>query len=98
MLNTEAVVALIFGVLVISVFVFIGFPILNQHKRIDAVLGALWNATPVKGARRLAVGLVLFVMVIWLAYCVYYGWLQWIAYSTTLGSWSSARGFSGTTD
>lgn len=91
MLNAEAVVALIFGVVVLSVFAFIGFPVLNQHKRIDAVLGALWNSTPIKGIRRLVVGVVWFLLAIYLAVFVYslsydsinFGlprWLQWIAY------------------
>lgn len=56
MLSAEAVVALIFGVVVLSVFAFIGFPVLNRNKKIDAVLGNMWNWTPVKGARMLVVG------------------------------------------
>ena len=80
MLNAETVVALIFGVLVISVFTFIGFPVLNRNKKIDAVLGTLWNWTPVKGARRLVVGLVGFLLVLYLVVCVYYTWLRWIEY------------------
>ena len=80
MLNAETVVGLIFGVLVISVFTFIGFPVLNRNKKIDAVLGTLWNWTPVKGARRLVVGLVGFLLILYLVVCVYYTWLRWIEY------------------
>ena len=79
MLNAEALIALIFGVLVLSVCTFIGFPVMNQHKRIDAVLGTLWNATPVKIIRRLVVGFVVFLLALYLAVCLYFSWLQWIA-------------------
>ena len=80
MLNAEAVITLIFGVVVVSVFAFVAFPVLNRNKRIDAVFGTFWNSIPVKGARRMVVRLVVFLLVIWLAYCVYFWWLQWIAY------------------
>ena len=80
MLNAEAVVALIFGVVVLGVFTFVAFPVLNRNKRIDAVLGTLWNSTPVKGMRRLVVGFVVFLLALYLAVCVYFSWLQWIAY------------------
>lgn len=91
MLNAEAIFALIFGVLVISVFTSIGFPVVDQYKRIDAVLGTLWNSTPVKGVRRLVSRLVLFLLAIYLAEFVFsfsyssinFGlpwWLRWIAY------------------
>lgn len=79
MLNAEAVIVLIFGVLVVSVFTFIGFPILNRNKRIDAVLGTLWKSAPIKGTRRLVLGLFLFLLVISLTLLVYSLWLHWIA-------------------
>lgn len=80
MLNAEAVVTLMFGVLIVSVFAFVGFPVLHRNRKIDAVLGALWNSTPVKGIRTLVVGFVVFLLVLYFAVCVYYTWLRWIEY------------------
>ena len=49
-MNAEAAFALIFGVLLISVFNLFAFSAIN--KRVDAVLGRLWNVAPVKRVRK----------------------------------------------
>jgi len=58
-MNAEAVFALIFGVLFISVFNLFAFPAIN--KRVDAVLGRLWNVALVKRIRKVGWRILLFL-------------------------------------
>lgn len=58
-MNAEAAFALIFGVLFISVFNLFAFPAIN--KRVDAVLGRLWNVAPVKRVRKVGWRILLFL-------------------------------------
>lgn len=58
-MNAEAAFALIFGVLFISVFNLFAFPAIN--KRVDAVLGRLWNVAPVKRVRKVGWRIFLFL-------------------------------------
>lgn len=58
-MNAEAAFALIFGVLFISVFNLFAFPAIN--KRVEAVLGRLWNVAPVKRVRKVGWRIFLFL-------------------------------------
>ena len=58
-MNAEAAFALIFGVLFISVFNLFAFPATN--KRVDAVVGRLWNVAPVKRVRKVGWRIFLFL-------------------------------------
>ncbi|HYY72648.1 MAG TPA: hypothetical protein VE778_03565 [Candidatus Bathyarchaeia archaeon] len=58
-MNAEAAFALIFGVLFISVFNLFAFTAIN--KRVDAVLGRVWNVAPVKRVRKVGWRICLFL-------------------------------------